>query len=45
MKKEKLKKQKERKHVEIRKDKDMGIYRINWKAELEKGEPRNLRKE
>lgn len=45
MKKEKLKQQKESKHVELSKDKDMGIYRITWKDELEKGEHRNLRKE
>lgn len=45
MKKEKLKKQNERKHVELSKDKDMAIYRLNWEAELEKGEQRNVRKE
>lgn len=45
VKKEKLKKQNERKHVELSKDKDMVIYRLNWEAKLEKGEQRNVRKE
>lgn len=40
------KKQKQSKlRVGLNKDKDVGFYRINWKAELEKGEQRNLRKE
>lgn len=38
VKNEKLKQKKESKHVELSKDKDMGIYRINWNAKIEKGE-------
>lgn len=34
--KEKVKEAKKRKHVRL--SKDMGIYRINWKAKFEKGE-------
>lgn len=42
----KNKKQKASKqHVELNKDRDVEFYRINWKAKLEKGEQRNLRKE
>lgn len=36
--KEKVKEAKKRKHVRLSKDKDMGIYRINWKAKFEEGE-------
>lgn len=36
--KKKLKNQKERKHAQLSKDKDMGLSRINWKAKFEKGE-------
>lgn len=36
--KEKVKEEKKREHVWLSKDKDMGIYRINWKAKFEKGE-------